>query len=406
MGFLSRLFGKLGPDDFGAMVFKAIQAAGETRQIVYSPDDFSIRIEAKDGGVFYLANVYKHYQSLTKEGRQGFLKAIVRTWFSPQKELPSEFEDVGPDLMPIVRSRAYFELNSIRFALDGTEETAWPHEVVGDHLAIGLAYDLPHAMRNINADDLAKWNVSLYEALETARRNLAEREQRVAKIGEGLYLSAAGDSYDSSRLILLDLIRQLSVKGDTIAIAPSREMLIVTGSDDEVGLAGMAQLAAKALEERPITVIAFRLEQEDWRPWLPERNHAQFNAFNRMRIESLGQDYAEQKGLLEAKHAKEETDIFVASYSAVQNEKNESLTSYSIWANGVLSLLPESDLVAFAESVEQSEPLFVPWNVVRDEVGDLMKPQDMYPERYRIDEFPTAKQLERLKQSAVVIGAD
>ena len=52
------------------------------------------------------------------------------------------------------------------------------------------------------------------------------------KEGEGVYVFTTNDGYDSSRLIILDLIRQFQVKGDYIAMAPNREMLIVAGSED------------------------------------------------------------------------------------------------------------------------------------------------------------------------------
>ncbi len=35
----------------------------------------------------------------------------------------------------------------------------------------------------------------------------------------------------------------------------------------------------------------------------------------------------------------------------------------------------------------------VSWDKVAEFVGDLMTPMGMYPERYRVDGFPTADQL-------------
>ena len=70
-------------------------------------------------------------------------------------------------------------------------------------------------MRSITQENLDGWGVTFYEAMEAARHNLTQLEHAFIgpKEGEGVYLCAATDGYDSSRLILLDLIRQLRVAG-------------------------------------------------------------------------------------------------------------------------------------------------------------------------------------------------
>src|SRR5436853_346163 len=50
--------------------------------------------------------------------------------------------------------------------------------------------------------------------------------------GEGVYISATGDNYDASRLMMLDLVRKMPVRGDYIAMVPNRDTLVITGSDD------------------------------------------------------------------------------------------------------------------------------------------------------------------------------
>ena len=108
-------------------------------------------------------------------------------------------------------------------------------------------------MRSISGDDLKGWDVSWYEAMEAAKSALSEMEFAVARIGDHLYASASGDNYDASRLILTDLIQQMDVYGDHVAMVPNRDTLLVTGSNDETGLQIMADLAEKALEDpRPL----------------------------------------------------------------------------------------------------------------------------------------------------------
>ena len=402
MGIFDRLFGKLTPDRFAKMVQDAIRAAGETRPLQYDPKEFSIRAGADDGNIFYLHNVWPQYQSYDKAQRKALMKIVVRTWFSADKKrAPDDYEDLGPDLLPVIRARAYYELAELQFRRekpDAAPDMQIPYEIIADDLALAVVYDTPESMASINGEQLAKWNVQLYEALEKARQNLREREHQIAQIGDGLFASVSGDSYDASRIILLDLIRKLEVKGDAIAMIPNRDTLLIAGSEDTVSLGMMIELAVKAIEQRPLTGMALRLDGDDWQPWLPPVEHAFFRRFQELRIQSIGQEYHQQKELLEALHEKTGDDVFVATFSGLENK--DGLTTYCAWTKGVPTLLPKSELIALVHPNEEMPPLFVPWQAVAEIAGDLMTPTDLYPSRYRVDEFPSAEQLKQLQKSA------
>ena len=92
-------------------------------------------------------------------------------------------------------------------------------------------------MRSIPQSNFDAWGVTFYEALEVAEKPVTLPLKFIGpQQAKGVYLSAAGDSYDGSRLLLTDLIRQFHVKGDPIAMIPNRDNLIVAGSDDVEGL--------------------------------------------------------------------------------------------------------------------------------------------------------------------------
>jgi len=128
---------------------------------------------------------------------------------------------------------------------------------------------------------------------------------------------------------------------------PNRDTLIVTGADDEAGLTAMVSLAQEGLKQpRPISGIALRLDGDDWPPWLPDPSHPQYPEFRQLQLQSHGQDYAEQKELLDKLHQKNGVDVFVASYSGLEDKKGR-LLSYAVWPQGPVTLLPQTDLVAF-----------------------------------------------------------
>ena len=212
------------------------------------------------------------------------------------------------------------------------------------------------------------------------------------KEGQGVYVFTTNDGYDSSRLILLELIRQFQVKGDYIAMAPGREMLIVAGSEDRLGLEAMTTLANKAFEQpRSVSGIALRLDGDDWISWMPEAIHPLYDEFRLLRIRTYAQDYSEQKELLDALHRKTGQDLLVASFSVMQHKETGHPTSYCIWTKGTHSLLPKTERVVFGG--EDQPTAIAPWEKVEEITGHLMTPMGMYPERYRVEEFPTPEQL-------------
>ena len=377
----------LNKDDFAKHMMDRIRQTGEKGKIVYDSKEFSLRGEGKTYAAMFLTIAYKEYCAAPLADRSRVVRHYVRNWFSASKEMPSDFEDVKPDLLPVVRSRSHFEINNLE-VVDGLP-LSWPHQVLGEHFGVGIVYDLPEAMRSIPQASLDAWNVTFYEALEAAMENLLTLEAKFIgpESGKGVYLSATGDNYDASRLLMKGVIRDFHLKGDPIAMIPNRENLIVVGSDDVEGLAGMVKLAAKAMKEpRPISGIALQLSGDDWVPWLPDVSHPSYKAFQDLQLQSFGQDYAEQKAMLDKLHEKNGENVFVANFSAIKRPDGK-VVSYATWTETTNSLLPKTDTLVLGRM--GSEPQMVEWDKVVDVVGDLMEAVDIYPPRFRVREFPT-----------------
>lgn len=83
---------------------------------------------------------------------------------------------------------------------------------------------------------------------------------------------------------------------------------------------------------------------------------------------------------------------------AVQNKAGR-IASYCMWSEGVDSLLPKTDQIFFFRpSAPKDKQLAArgEWDHVRSIVGELMDPQDTYPERWRVREFPSEAMLEQI----------
>ena len=67
-----------------------------------------------------------------------------------------------------------------------------------------VAFDWPEATQSVNDGDLERWGVTLHEALEAGRANLAETTEAYAQLGDSLVAFMSGDSYDACRILLTD----------------------------------------------------------------------------------------------------------------------------------------------------------------------------------------------------------
>jgi uncharacterized protein YtpQ (UPF0354 family) len=344
--------------------------------------------------------LYGEFCSAPRDQRALVVRNTVRNWFIAEQDIPEDYEDARHDVLPTVRTRSYIEFTLLQMSGEGSAALSWPHQVLAEHLAIGLVYDLPQAMRTISQDDLDVWQTTFYEALEAARDNLAQMPgQLFVGLAERVYMSATGDNYDASRMILLDPIRQLEVRGECVAMVPNRDTLLIAGSEDPAGLALMANLAQEALKKpRPMTSLAFRLDGDQWSPWLPEPDSELFARFKLLEVQSMALEYNEQKELLTAQYHKRNEAVFVATFNGVQNDKTQWASSYCVWTAGVPTLLPRTDSIALVRP--QAAPVIVPWEVAANELPHLLTPLDMYPARFRVDDFPSADELQRLIKAA------
>jgi hypothetical protein len=401
MGLFGKFVGAPSKDKFARMVIDAIRQAGETAPIDCDTKGFRLVSNGEASRTFNLSNVYDEYCGAPRPKRSDVLRNITKSWFSDRKKLPTDYEDVHPDLLPAVRNRADYEISQLDLQREVEPEFKWHYQVLGEHLGISLVYDLPEALVHLQDHHLKSWGVTFDEALEAAQRNLREMSNNsFENPASGVWRSPWRDNHDASRLILIDLIRELSIRGDPIAMLPNRDTLLVTGSEDENGLALIAEMAEEAMQEpRPLTAIAFRLDGNSWVPFLPRPDSPHFNRMKMLSVQSLGQGYADQKVALDALHEKKGEDAFVAAFSARQKSDTGEVSSYCVWSEGVDTLLPHTDHVMFfrLRGNEDGEVVgSASWDTAKRQVGHLMEPVGGYPERWRVRRFPSDAELKAM----------
>ncbi|HEX7379509.1 MAG TPA: DUF1444 family protein [Pirellulales bacterium] len=395
MGLFDRFSRQPTKDEFARLVMATLREIGDRQPATYHEAEFRLTFDSdgEETRTMYLTNLFGEYCRKPKNERNDFLRRACIGLANPN-EAPEDFEDAKPDLLPTVRVRSFQEELRLGRQIKGANWVAFPSVPLSEHLEVCLVYDLPTTMHFVDQETLDNWGVSLYEAMEIARQNLAEIEFAIGALDEKLFIVVAGDAYDATRMLLVDQIRQLPLCGQVVSLPVTRDSLLLAGSDDIQGLGMMADMAEKKEDDpRPLCAVAHALVGDDWAPWLPPPEHPHHERFRLFALKHDYHDYAEQKKLSDKLHEQTGEDVFVATFSAA--ERDGKTRSYCVWTKDVAAWLPKTDYV-FLYARGSERRWVVTWDRLQEVAGQLMSPLDCYPPRWFVDAWPTDEQIEAL----------
>lgn len=390
MGFLKRLFGGLPSEhEFAAMVASSLRDIGAPEPIEYVEDEFTL--VTGDLRQVFLGNMYRDYCDAPKANRQSMFERYVRAHLD---QLPRTLAEAEPHLLPSVRHRVTLEAMKLQAELMPEATFDAPFVLLAEHLSQAAAYDTEHSTATVSADVLKGWGLSFDEAMEIALRNLRSRSTEPwVEMGGGIFASPWGDSYDASRLLLHDVVHRAGVAGDPVAFLPNRNLVLLTGSANEAGVATTMALAMKgATEDRPISVIPVVLRDGTWTPF--ETDHEGLRGVLAAgRVEELAGVYDQQRPLLERLVGEE---AFVAAYSVVRTDEGEPF-SHSTWTEGVPSMLPYTDRVALVPrgpgGIRRDAATMVSWQSLGEMAGHHLEDVGCWPPRVRTNGFPSPDEI-------------
>jgi hypothetical protein len=270
---------------------------------------------------------------------------------------------------------------------------------VSQHMVACLVEDQGQAMRFVTGEDLQTWGIPLYLAMETAIQNLEEDSPEMyLRVGESLYVFRTGDAYDATRMLALDLMHRLKVEGQLLALPLERDRLLVTGTEDEVGLMLMATFADddEQNEGHPVCSVPHVLIGDEWKVWTPPKGHPTEEQFRVLALKSSGSEYLDQEALLQKWLEAKGSDEFVAGFGELEHKSDGRLRSWCAWSKGVPTWLPKTDLIAFYDPDTETRYM-VEWNRAVEQFGSLMQPMECWPPRWKVEAFPDPLELEGLK---------
>lgn len=344
MSFFGRLFGKKEKipereeDRFAQLVISALHKRDATIQVDYDPDRFEL-LHVDDGRrqqLMFLHNSFAEYQR-----QEVTLERIIDFIVESRSSVPKD--DAALDkLLPVLRPRA-----DILAACAPASDFSYSRSSrpFCDSMLLMLAIDNEASIAFLNDEGLDELGVSFEDALGIAIAQLDEKgSHTVGQLEEGIYLSACGDFYDSSRVLMPEMFEQLPLKGNPVAIVQSRSSVLVTGSDDLNGLAKIATFALDDLEktERAVSLTPIELLNGDWLPLKILPHHPQ--ALRNLAPNQLAWACNATGDALQAKLG---DDIFVASPMII--EKDGIQGTLIAWGAGVPTASPLVDGVAIEE---------------------------------------------------------
>ena len=395
----------LTKNQFAKAILDRIVQGGEAWPLDYDPKGFCL----VTGGapIYNLGNAYQEFEMAEPTGRAKNIRHYVRAWFSRHQTIPQDFADAAPDLLPKIVHRFSMEIGHLQSKIRNATPNADWNQVFGEHFAHCLVYDLPTTAVEIDLPGLAAWKVTPEEAYQVALKNLANRSRKTFElVAPGVLMGTWQDGYDSSRLLLLDVIRRPRVKGDPVIMVPNPGSLLLTGSNDPKGLSNLAKSGNELFNRfRPLSGIALRLHGNEWVPYLPDRRHPAFDTLDLLRLKTSAEAYKYQQQLLETLYRQRDEDKVVATVSFLGHPKTKRPFTYCLWQHHFFdAYLPRTDTVFFTLRIPFSQEDYAAmcsWDHVVNICGDLMEPQGMYPELYRVRQFPSETQLAKLKQADI-----
>ncbi|HEY0585927.1 MAG TPA: hypothetical protein VGD52_07345 [Pseudoduganella sp.] len=309
---------------------------------------------------------------------------------------PGMVEEAKRHLLPIVRNSAERGQAMLAAARGYSPLLFRP---ICEGLEVGLAFHRGTVVHRVARAHLEAWDMTEDAAFEAAFANLRARSTApLLPSPQGVFGGGWDDGYDSSRMLLPELIEAAVPDDRPVVMVPTRGMLMVCSEKNEVAMDAMLKAAISAMrEEKMVMPRLLRLVDGRWQVFVPPSLARRLNSLAKY-VE--GNDYRLQKELLKAHEWASGRNRCVVTYLVGKLGPEQVRTSACTWTRDMPSLLPKTDLLYFADPSSLDPPITVTWEAAMPVVGALMQRTDDYPPRYFVEGFPNEVQLAQLADIA------
>ncbi len=198
----------------------------------------------------FLDNAYREYSLVPDE-----LDAVLDRYVNAALEmaLDSVTRIDLRRIVPVIKDAAYpAEVRkSLIKAGHSAEDIGFHYEPLNPDLVIFYALDSDRNIRYLSHEDLKSLDFAPGELRQQALKNLNGLLPQIEKHGAGgTFVVTAGGTYEAS-LLLVDSLwsaENFQVDGEIVVAVPSRDLLLVTGSQNTEGLSHLRKLAKETVE--------------------------------------------------------------------------------------------------------------------------------------------------------------
>jgi hypothetical protein len=403
MGFFDSLFRrKPSPDQFAKLFVAAARREGFSNALTYKADEF--RLLLGEGSYFNLHNAYHAYCNTRGAEQKRALQGFVSALSSSTQGTPQQASVARPMLRAVIRGRSALEdvrLHHVR--TEGNDSAFHPaFRPFGDDCVVLLALDHPDAISTLTNGPETAWGLTFEEALAIAIDNLRDAPDNFSEMAPGVYRGGWADGYDISRTLLPDMLERVPVRGRPVFMMPTRDVLLVTGDNDDDGLVAMVEFCLQALQHgRVVSAHMYHYEDREPLRYQPSSPALAHRLAHLARLLDKS-EYDAQKEALDHIHEEQGMDIFVANYNLFTQE-DDPATSFSLasWTRGVDTSLPKVDRLALVRpdaEDEIGEVRVVSWEQAAHLLEPLLAREVGYPVRYRTQGFPADALLAQLNE--------
>ncbi len=231
------------------------------------PLGFEFSGSPADGHQAFLDNAYREYQQ-SPDQLDDILNHYVA--FLGENKDTEETKLHRNRIVPIVRSAKYLDvIKELRKGRSATTDNDPIYETIVPGLLLIYALDRPRSIRTINADDLKTLKLSRKDLPDLARSNIRRMIGDKLRLNgsAGVFYVETGGTYESSLLTFSALWdkRAIPVKGDYVVYVPARNVIIITGSEEEKAAELARKTANEIFSEAPRPLFAKPLVRRDGR---------------------------------------------------------------------------------------------------------------------------------------------
>lgn len=400
-------------EEFAKLVAEMLLEEGVDGDLSFDQGAFCLLVKDEKGQIQQKINLHTFYRDFCNAESEDHRERILAKIPQMNRVLPTipeTYEEARERIYPHVQDLWTIEELKMQLKLgrvgdpEVTSKMRFPCAVFAESFAGVLAYDFPGSRAIINSSHTDNWTVDFPEAFSNAYENLAERTdgrfETLCQKGsaEGLHYSIWNDGYDAARVLMSELLCSLPVHGTHIVLLPNANMLLVTGSDDIFGLAmGLEELQKAQEASKPLPPLPISIKDGRVSKYVFPKTHPLANPYKRLEVAYFAGIYEAQKNLLEGMYESIAEDVFVAKYMGFENQDGR-VNSSCAWTSDITTLLPKVDHIDFmrvggdkADCVASAS-----WDSVMAECGDIIKPMEYYPPRFKVEEFPREDQLKKL----------